>query len=88
MYIYNIYIYIYIYILFILIFFFFWILIFNTYLTLQRELFESNQISLKNHKQFKVIPTTVVFESDEVSHTYVNADQNLQIKDTHREKVP
>ena len=30
----------------------------------------------------------MVFESDEVSHTYINTDQNLQIKDTHLEKVP
>ena len=29
-----------------------------------------------NHKQFKVIPTTVLFESDAIYDTYVN--DNLQ----------
>ena len=32
-----------------------------------------------NHKQFKVIPTTVVFEHDEVYDTYVNVDEKLRI---------
>ena len=32
-----------------------------------------------NHKEFKLIPTTVVFEPDEVYDTYVNINQNLQI---------
>ena len=31
-----------------------------------------------NHKQFQVIPTTVVFESDAIYDTYVNIDDNLQ----------
>ena len=32
-----------------------------------------------NHKEFKLIPTTVVFEPDEVYDTYVNINQNLRI---------
>ena len=32
-----------------------------------------------NHKQFKVIPTNVVFEPDKVYDTYVNIDRNLHI---------
>ena len=32
-----------------------------------------------NHKQFKVIPTTVGFEPDKVYDTYINTDENLQI---------
>ena len=41
-----------------------------------------------NCKQFEVIPTTVVFEPDEAYDAYVNTDENLKIKDTHREKAP
>ena len=41
-----------------------------------------------NYKQFEAIPTTVLFEPDEVYDAYVNNDENLQIKDTHREKAP
>ena len=32
-----------------------------------------------NHKQFKVIPTNVAFEPDEVYGTDVNIDENLQV---------
>ena len=32
-----------------------------------------------NHKHFKVIPTFVVFEPDEVYTIFVNIDENLQI---------
>ena len=32
-----------------------------------------------NHKQFKVIPSTVAFESDEVYDTQVNIYDDLQI---------
>ena len=32
-----------------------------------------------NHKHFKVIPTFLVFESDEVYNIFVNVDENLQI---------
>ena len=33
---------------------------------------------LINHKHFKVIPTFVVFEPDEVYNIFVNIDKNLQ----------
>ena len=33
----------------------------------------------KNHKQFKVIMTTVVFEPSDIYDTHVNIDENLQI---------
>ena len=32
-----------------------------------------------NHKQVRVVPTTVVFKPGEVYNTYVNIDENLQI---------
>ena len=37
------------------------------------------RLHLMNHKHFKVIPTFVVFESDEVYNIFINTDENLQI---------